>query len=183
MIYLIYLLLVPVSLLLTLIAVVLAPILPVFRQNAYGWCDNHRYQDFGPRLPVWLNWFMTPDNDLYGDATFQKINGKSYWSMVKWLWRNPAYSFGLRYISAPYTTSVAGDKTIKDNDNAKAGWCLVHANGLFQFVLVHRIGSTNRCIYINLGWNIRALVDDNVPTKASPYQSTFVFSPRVSGFR
>lgn len=183
MIYLIYLLLVPVSLLLTLVAIITAPILPAFRQNAYGWCDNHSYEGFGPRLPTWLNWFMTPDNDLYGDATFQKINGKSYWSMVKWLWRNPAYSFALRYLNAPYETSVSGDKTIKDNDNAKAGWCLVHANGLFQFVLVHRIGSTNRCIYINLGWNIRALVDDNVPEKADPYQSTFVFSPRISGFR
>jgi hypothetical protein len=182
MIYALYLVLVPISLLLTLVAVILAPILPIFRQNAYGWCDNHSYQDFGPRLPTWLNWFMTPDNDLYGDATFQSINGKSYWSMVNWLWRNPAYSFALRCLNNPYYTKVRGDKTIKDNDNAKAGWCLVHANGLFQFRWVKPIGFS-RCLYCNFGWNVIGLVDDNVQPKPDPYQATFVFSPRISGFR
>jgi hypothetical protein len=184
MIYLVYLLMVPISLVLTLLAVILAPILPLFKQNIYGWCNNHSYQAFGPRLPSWLNWFMTPDNSLDGDASFQQLFPPgSYWSQVHWLWRNPAYSFGLRYLTAPYFTTVSGDKTIKDNDNAKAGWCLVHANGLFQFVYIKRIFSTSRCIYVNLGWNIRALVDDNVNPKPDPYQATFVFSPRISGFR
>ena len=182
MIYLWYILLVPVSLLLTLVAILLAPVMPVFAVQKEWWCDNHSFRAVGPVLPSWLNWFMTPDNTLDGDATFQRINGISYWSKVKWLWRNPAYSFALRYLIAPYQTSVQGDKTIKDNDNAKAGWCLVHANGLFQFVLITPIGFS-RCIYINLGWNIRALVDDNVQPKPDPYQATFVFSPRISGFR
>ena len=183
MIYIKYILLVPISLVLTLLAVIIAPILPVFRQNAYGWCDNHGHEGFGPRLPSWLNWFMTPDNDLFGDATFQSINPPSYWSMVKWLWRNPAYSFALRNLCVPYTTAVKGDKTIKDNDNAKEGWCLVHANGLFQFTCVKRIFSSSRCIYVNLGWNIRGLVDDNVMPKPLTWQATFVFSPRISGYR
>jgi len=182
MIYLIYLILVPISLLLTLLAVILAPVLPIFAVQKDGWLDNHSIWGRGPRLPTWLNWFMTPDNSLDGDATFEHINGRSYWSKVKWLWRNPAYSFALRYIQAPYTTEVLGDPTIKDNDNAKAGWCLVHANGLFQFTSVTSIGFS-RCIYVNLGWNIRGLVDDNVKTKPQEWQSTFVFSPRISGFR
>jgi len=67
-------------------------------------------------------------------------------------------------------------------DYAKAGWCFVKANGLFQFVLVAPIGFS-RCIYINFGWNIRALVADNVTNRAELYQATFVFSPRLSGFR
>jgi hypothetical protein len=182
MIYIIYLILVPISLLLTLLAVILAPVMPLFAVQKLWWCDNHSYQAVGPVLPSWLNWFMTPDNTLNGDATFQANNGISYWSKVKWLWRNPAYSFALRYISTPYTTSVAGDPTIKDNDNAKKGWCLVHANGLFQFTLVARIGFS-RCIYVNLGWNIRGLVDVNVQPKPQEWQATFVFSPRISGFR
>ena len=180
--YLVYLFLVPISLLLTLVAVLLAPFLPLFAKPLMGWCDNHSYEAVEPRLPNWLGWFMTPDNSLYGDATFQRLNGFGYWSEVKWLWRNPAYSFALRYLNAPYATSVAGDPTIKDNDNAKAGWCMVHANGLFQFTSVTPIGFS-RCIYINLGWNVRALVDDNVQPKPDPYQATFVFSPRISGFR
>jgi hypothetical protein len=72
---------------------------------------------------------------------------------------------------------------IKDNDNAKAGWLLVRSNGLFQLVWVWHIPSTSRCVYVNCGWNIRALVDPNVNPKPSPYQATFVFSPRISGFR
>ena len=182
MIYISYLILVPVSLLLTLIAVILAPVMPVFALQKLWWCDNHSYEAVGPVLPSWLNWFMTPDNTLDGDATFQKLNGISYWSKVKWLWRNPCYSFALRYLKAPYQTAVQGDPTIKDNDNAKKGWCLVHANGLFQFTLVAPIGFS-RCIYVNLGWNIRGLVDVNVQPKPDPYQATFVFSPRISGYR
>jgi hypothetical protein len=182
MIYLIYLLLVPISLLITLIAVIFAPIMPAFAVQKDGWLDNHSIWDIGPRLPTWLNWFMTPDNSLDGDATFQKLNGISYWSKVKWLWRNPAYSFALRYLTNPYDTKVYGDKTIKDNDNAKKGWLFVRANSLFQFVWIVPIGF-QRCFMVNLGWNVRALVDDNVQPKPDPYQATFVFSPRISGFR
>jgi hypothetical protein len=183
MIYIIYLILVPISLLLTLIAVITAPIMPIFTVQKEWWCDNHSYRAVGPVLPSWLNWFMTPDNTLDGDATFQSINGISYWSKVKWLWRNPCYSFALRYLNNPYYTKVRGDKTIKDNDNAKEGWCLVNANGLFQFRLVKRIFSTNRCFYVNFGWNVIGLVDDNVPVKPDTWQATFVFSPRISGYR
>lgn len=182
MIYLLYLILVPVSLLLTLLAIILAPILPIFSVQKLWWCDNHSYQAVGPVLPSCLNWFMTPDNTLDGDATFQKINGISYFSKVKWLWRNPAYSFALRYLHNPYYTKVSGDPSIKDNDNAKAGFCFVTANGLFQFRLVAPIGFS-RCFYCNLGWNIIGLVDQNVPIKPDLWQATFVFSPRISGFR
>ena len=182
MIYALYLLLVPVSLILTLIAIILAPILPMLATAQEGWLDNHAKWGYGPRLPTWLSWFQTPDNSLDGDATFERLNGVSYWAKVKWLWRNPCYAFAIRYLMPEYITSVSGDKTIKDNDNAKAGWCLVHANGLFQFTSVTPIGYS-RCIYVNLGWNIRALVDDGVPVKPNPYQATFVFSPRISGYR
>ena len=177
----IYLALVPISLLLTLLAVILAPIMPLFATEQLGWLDNGAKFGIGPRLPKWLNWFMTPDNSLDGDATFEKLNPPSYASKIKWLWRNPAYSFALRYLNAPYTTSVVGDPTIKDNDNAKAGWCFVKANGLFQFTLVAPIGFS-RCFLCNFGWNIRSLVDHNVNPKPDTWQATFVFSPRISGF-
>lgn len=178
MIYLIYLVLVPISLITTLIAVITAPIMPIFTKQIDGWLLNHSIWGIGPRLPTWLNWFMTPDNSLDGDETFQQINGRSYWSKVKWLWRNPAYGFALRYINRPYNIYVAGDNTIKDNDNAKAGWCFVKSNGLFQFTSVTPIGF-NRCIYVVLGWNIRGVVT----TTQDIWQATFAFSPRISGFR
>ena len=183
MIYALYLLLVPLSLLLTLLAVLIAPVLPLLASNQEGWLDNHSSWGLGPRLPTWLSWFQTPDNSLDGDATFQTMfPSGQWWSQVHWLWRNPCYAFALRYLMPEYITSVNGDKTIKDNDNAKAGWCLVRANGLFQFTLVAPIGF-NRCVYVNLGWNVRGLVDVNVNPKPQEWQATFVFSPRVSGFR
>ena len=182
MIYLTYIFLVPLSLLTTLLGLILAPILPLFAQHELGWCDNHSYQAFEPRLPKWLNWFMTPDNTLNGDATFERLNGTGYFSKVKWLWRNPAYSFALRYLSFPYEVVVKGDISIKDNDKAKAGWCYVTANGLFQFRWVRPIGF-GRCIYCNFGHNIFALADPNFMPKPLVFQATFVFSPRISGFR
>lgn len=183
MIYFLYLVSIPVSLLITLLGLILAPILPLFAKYDFGWSDNHSYQAIEPRLPNWLNWFMTPDNSLFGDRTFIQINGIGYLAKVKWLLRNPAYSFALRYLTSPYTTAVYGDNSIRDNDNAKEGWCLVKANGLFQFTYIKRIFSSSRCIYVVLGWNIRHLVDDNVAIKNNPHMATFAFSPRISGYR
>jgi len=177
-----YIFLVPISLLITLIAVIIAPVLPMFAVEKEWWLDNHAKRGIGPVLPSWLNWFMTPDNSLDGDATFERLNGTGYFSKVKWLWRNPAYSFALRYLSFPYEVVVKGDISIKDNDKAKAGWCFVTANGLFQFRWVQPIGF-NRCIYCNFGHNIFALADPNFIPKPLVFQATFVFSPRISGFR
>jgi len=180
MIYLWYVVLVPVSLLLTLVAVLLAPVFPLFATQQMGWCDNHSYEAVGPRLPKWLSWFMTPDNSLDGDATFERLNPPSYWSQVKWLWRNPAYSFALRYINTiENKPTVLGNDNIKDNDQAVAGWCFVQCDGLFQFTWVKPVGY-QRCIYCVLGWNIRGTLHQQ-PTES--YQATFSFSPRISGFR
>jgi len=183
MIYIKYMFMAVVSLPLTLLGLILAPVLPLLAEQRDGWLDNHSVYGRGPRLPLWLDWFMTPDNSLDGDATFEQINVRSYWSKVKWLVRNPCYAFGIKYLIVPFHATYIGDNTIKDNDNAKEGWCLVHANGIFQFTYVKRILSSSRCVYVNLGWNIRALVDDNYMPKPLLYQATFVFSPRISGYR
>jgi hypothetical protein len=178
--YILYPFYVVINLTMTLIAYVIAPILPIFSVQKDGWLDNHSVYGIGPRLPTWLNWFMTPDNSLDGDRTFQQINGRSYWAKVKWLWRNPAYSVCLKYINTiENQTFVKGDDSIRDNDNAKAGLVFVRCAGLFQFVWINPIGG-NRCFYLNIGWNIRGTLH-MVPVEA--YQATFAFSPRISGFR
>ena len=182
MIYILYPFLVVINLIGTALTFPLAFLLVLFNTKQDCWLDNATKRGTGPRLIKLLSWFQTPDNSLDGDHTFQVLFPPSWWSRVHWLWRNPAYSFGLKYLETPYECRVQGNKTIKDNDNAKAGWCLVHANGLFQFTLVAPIGFS-RCIYVNLGWNIRGLVDVNVNPKPDTWQATFVFSPRISGFR
>lgn len=181
--YLNYALLSASNILVSLLAILLAPVLPLFATVKMGLIDNGSDVGEGPRLPLWLNWFMTPDNSLYGDATFELINGRSYLSQIKWLIRNPAYSFGLKYIPGLTPATFTGNNLIKDNDHAVPGKLLVHAGGLFQYTYVRQLGSTSRCLYCNFGWNIRALVDPNVPRQNRPYQATFVFSPRISGFR
>ncbi|MFZ9611226.1 MAG: DUF7338 family protein [Methylococcales bacterium] len=182
MIYLLYIVLVPLNLLATLLAVILSPIMPIFATQQEGYLNNGSAYGMGPRLPKWLSWFQTWDNSLDGDATFVANNPPSYVSKIKWLVRNPAPSVALRTLTSPYDTSYKGDPSIKDNDNAKAGWLFVKVNGLFQYACVKRILSTDRCFYVNLGWNIRALVDPNVHP-GTTYIATFVFSPRISGFR
>lgn len=183
MIYFEYAYLAIVTTLLSVVTYILSPILPLFATEQEGKLDNGSKYGIGPRLPTWLNWFQTPDNSLDGDATFEKLNGTGYLQKIMWLCRNPAYQFGVRYFYEEVEATYIGDPTIKDNDNAKAGWCFVKAGGLFQFRYIKQIGNTDRCILINLGWNIMALVDDNVNPKPMPYEATLVFSPRRSGFR
>lgn len=179
------------SLLLTVAALILAPILPLFIKHVEGPLDNGTRYGIGPRLPQWMSWLMTPDNSLEGDYGWKVQHWQwrfklpallaTYAGYVGWLWRNPAYAFGMQYING-YATPlrVSGDNTIGDNATAKEGSLLVTTPDLFQYVYVKRIGSTNKCLYVNLGWNIRALIDAN--NRSDHYRATFVFSPRISGF-
>ena len=172
------------NLFVTLITIILSPILPVFASQQLGPCDNNRHIGIGPRLPKWLSWFQTPDNSLDGDATFERLNPPSYLNRAKWLRRNPGYNVGTRYLTAPYDTKVNGNPSIKDNDNAKAGWCFVRSNGLFQLRLVVPFPfGFKHCFYWNFGWNIMGLADPNVTPKPNPWEATFACSPRFSGFR
>ena len=185
MIYIQYILLSIGTVLLSILTLILSPILPLFATEQKGKLDNGSVYGSGPRLPSWLNWFQTPDNSLDGDVLWQITHSKSYRNQVLWLWRNPAYAFACRYINGTNAT-YSGDKDIKDNDGAKEGHCLVKAAGLFQYTYIKRIG--NRCIYINLGWNIKSLIDSNFindkwhPNDLTHYEATFVFAPRISGF-
>jgi len=185
MIYLEYALLAVINIFVTLLAILLAPILPLFASNKSGPINNGSGVGVEPRLPSWLNWFQTPDNSLLGDDTFiiDNLDVPMYWHQVKWLLRNPAYSFALRYIPGLTPATFTGNNLIKDNDNAVAGHLTVHADSLFQYTLVRQLFGSSRCLYVNFGWNIRALVDPNVKRQDRPYEATFVFSPRISGFR
>lgn len=191
MIYVKYALMAVFSLLLTVVAYIIAPVLPLFARNEEGSILNGTDRGVGPRLPKWLNWFMTPDNSLDGDEGWQKEHWQwrfkfppkvaSYIGQVGWLWRNPAYSYGMKYIDGYSEVYYSGNPTIKDNDGAKEGSVIVKVAGLFQYTYVKRIGSTSRCFYVNFGWNIRALIEPS--NRRKEYRATFVFSPRISGFR
>ena len=178
MIYIQYFFMALITIPLTLLALVLAPVLPLFASSD-GW------------LPRWLWWFQTPDNSLDGDQGWITEHWQFRYSLphnlcvyvgrVGWLIRNPAYAFGVRYLSFPDTATFTGDNTIGDNQTAKEGWVFVKAAGLFQYVYIKRIGQTQKCLYVNLGWNLRGLIGRDLHP-SEHYEATFVFSPRISGY-
>lgn len=178
MIYFRYAIMALLSLPLTLVAFIIAPVLPLFASSE-GW------------LPKWLWWFQTPDNSLDGDSGWKTEHWQwrfslpnwlgTYVGRVGWLWRNPAYAFGCEYIDGYSPLYYTGNPTIRDNDGAKEGSVFVKVGGLFQYTYVKQIGSTSKCLYINFGWNVRALIEPS--NRRKDYQATFVFSPRISGFR
>jgi hypothetical protein len=64
---------------------------PLFARPGEVW--DRGVMHVGPTLPSWLKWFDTFDADL--DAGLPAGQIGTYWTHVKWLYRNPAY--GLEY--------------------------------------------------------------------------------------
>lgn len=174
--YLKWALMVPVSLIVTIIGMLIAPLLPFFAKD--GW------------LPNWLWWWQTPDNSLYGDEGWKHEHWlwryklpdflSAYIGQVGWLWRNPGYGFGCvnledfeHFLEANYS----GNAQVND-DPLVEGYCLVHARNLFQLVWCKKITST-KCLYFVFGWNIKGLIGSEQKT----HIATYAFSPRVSTFR
>ena len=123
-----------------IVSVLLAPVLPLF---AIG----------QPRLPKWLSWFMTPDNDFPGDKGWPD----TYWYRVRWLFRNPAYGFAwgpLSYTpSASTTYTVTGDVTIKARKNGRSGWYKIVTNdGAFEWTKIQQLWILPVCYKIRFGW-------------------------------
>lgn len=188
MIYLKWLVMVPVMLLVSALTFPLAFILPFFAQYREGRLNNGNDYGWGWYLPNWLSWFQTPDNSLDGDNGWKTEHWQwryklpaplcSYVGRVGWLWRNPGYGFGVVYMSGdPIVAGFSGNEHVNDDPGVE-GYCLVSSQGLFQFVWVKKIG-TDRSIYCNFGWNIKGLVGSDQKT----HIATYAFSPRLSKFK
>lgn len=92
-----------------ILAMLLAPVLPIFEVMRHGQIDNGNGYAREPRLVWWLDWFMTQDNSLLGDANWKATHDGSYWSQVLWLWRNPAY--GLAWGPLSYSPEAGATYT------------------------------------------------------------------------
>ena len=158
-----------------LLGLLLAPLLPAFRVERLGWSDNHAYKVTSWRLPGWLNWFDTPDNDLMGDSAHCRRHATSsdYWTMLCWLARNRAYGLKWGPLAAPMDAKAqlsTGNRNINRN-NGQFGTLRIAMGPYWQYKLVKRIGKTGYCWMINLGW----LLDDTSQPRA-----LFMFSPRLA---
>jgi len=178
--YILYPFLVVINLIGTVLTFPLAFVIVLFKENKEGWLNNGTAWGNGPRLKKWLSWFQTPDNSLDGDAGFIAKHNPCWWSKVQWLWRNPFYGFAVKYLHGTDGISYLGDLHC---DESYPGYLYVYGQGLFQYVLFKPM--FGKTLYLNLGWNIRALVDPqyvNDPNNAAfiaDYPATFAFSPRL----
>ena len=181
--YILYPFLVVLNLIGTLLTYPLALVLPLFAKQEMGWVNNATAKAVGPRLPKWLGWFQTWDNSLDGDITFQSFFPSCWWSKVHWLWRNLFYGFAVVEFDGSTGMSYSGDLHC---DETHYGHILVKGHGLFQWVYTRKFFS--KTLYLNFGWNIRALVDPafitpdqwhNNTAVIKDWHATFAFSPRI----
>lgn len=145
-----------------IVAILLAPAIPLFAMD--GW------------LPRWLWWFQTPDNPLTGDTGHQaRWTGRSrYLQQVSWLVRNRAYGFKWGPLGCPalrYATE--GDPAIKNRDGARAGWMRLSAPPFWYWKSIRPIGF-GMCVQMAFGWQLDAPIHG---------RCLFMFSPRLTAFR
>lgn len=147
MMYLRWLCLAVIGVAFTLLAVLAAPVLPIFvRDDGY--------------LPRWLRWFQTPDNPAWGDAQFHREQmawtQSAYLRTVFWLWRNPAYGFDFEVLGARvpqgYRYACRGDERVS-NLPLHEGLVIRRMNEYWQLYYV-KAWTTTRCLRINLGWKL-----------------------------
>ncbi len=167
-----------------LTAYLVAPLLPLAARPIEGPCDNNNAIRTEPRLPSWLSWFMTDDNSLNGDGTFEKINPPSYWSQVKWLWRNPAVGFERTVLSARISPDsvihVAGNPKVQDGPAGLEGYCFTTISGYWNIYWVKRIGET-WCIKLDLGWQLKTYAEDQRRMQTQP-RARYAMSPLIRRF-
>jgi hypothetical protein len=181
--YLLYPFLVVINLIGVVLTYPLAFIIGILYSTQIGWCNNGTIWESGPRLFSFLSWFQTPDNSLDGDAGWEANHSHSWWSRVQWLWRNPFYGFAVKTFDGSTGMFYSGDLNCSPTE---PGYILVTGHGLFQWVYYKKIGS--KCLYLNFGWNIKALVEPGYITPdqwhdntafIKDYPATFAFSPRL----
>lgn len=135
--------------LVAILAVILAPILPLFATDAW--------------LPTWLSWFQTPDASLDGDSGWKNkqkhpfVNTlPRYFRQVLWLIRNPSYGFDWTVTASK---ELQGDYTLKgdkdcDRSLGRTTWVYVVCDGFWHFRLYFKYPFTKHCFQLNLGWDI-----------------------------
>jgi hypothetical protein len=167
--YLAYLLLyIPVQ----IFAYLITPVLPLFAVKRMGWTDNHSYQSVEWRLPLWMSWFDTPDNCLYGDNGWYASHKAGYFSAVGWLYRNSLYGFKWSVLAAPANNKVCltieGPTNLNHHTKTFGVMRIKRGDGYWQYKSVRPF--LGRIIVLNMGW----LLDDPSQEKA-----LFMFSPRL----
>ena len=178
MIYLKYIGLAVISFFFTFLAMVLAPVLPLFADGK-GW------------LPHWLWWFQTDDNNLDGDLNgWTTVPVGSYWRRVLWLWRNPAYGFDFNVLAIllPPGCSITwtGDVNVRNRPQGKVGRLFVWVtapDGRRWFHFRKIVPAWNgECWDFNFGWRLQTYAEQPDTIKPGGVAS-FVCTIRPTPFK
>lgn len=161
-----------------LVALILTPALPLFSEVRWGAVNNSSRVGYGIRLKPWLSWFDTPDNPITGDFNWLNENGVSYWSQVRWLYRNSLYGFKWGALAAPVDQEAlrwSGDPRINRN-NGRAGVYSARMGDYWEVKVVKRLVG-NWGVMLSFGWLLSAYCTNTVLYKQQP-KALFQFSPR-----
>jgi hypothetical protein len=114
--------------------------------------------DADGNLPKYLKWFQTPDAPCFGAPFWAEKNPSysRYMLCVTWLQRNPAQGFD-QFVKAniAYNTSVTvhGDLNINDQSPVKGGWFFLTSDNAFQFAAIVPIGQSYTLDF-GAGWRL-----------------------------
>jgi hypothetical protein len=129
------------NIVMTLLAMILAPFLALFLDSD----GNLRY---GRRL------FQMSDNPAIGDDLWQVDHPNHYWAATTYMWRNPAQGFAqMCGAKVDMSTPIK----VRGNAGAEFGYYLITTdNGYFLFNYRVKITSTI-CLLGAIGWNLKPL--------------------------
>lgn len=172
-----------------LLAMLLAPILPLFAELRGGPTDNNNWFGVEPRLPTWLSWFDTSyDNSLWGDHGWRTKHCPKYWQsylgMVLWLWRNPAAGFCWKVLAREsllddqYEVSDSGNGLAVDKGQGKYGWYFIRCSrdGAFSLRWCKKVGP--KVLSFEAGWLLDVYVKDAKYAEKAPV-APFQFQPQL----
>jgi len=172
-----------------LLAMLLAPVLPLFAELRNGPIDNANGYGVEPRLPKWLSWFDTSkDNSLWGDHGWRTKHYPKLWQtylgMVLWLWRNPAAGFSWSVLAAKidrkenFTVSHSGNFLDVDKGQGTFGWFYIKSSsGYFQYRVVKKLWG-NKAWTFEAGWLLDNYVKSDIAFDEHP-KALFQFQPQV----
>lgn len=172
-----------------LLAMLLAPVLPLLAELRNGPIDNNNGHGVEPRLSRWLSWFDTSyDNSLWGDHGWRTKHCPKYWQsyigMVLWLWRNPAAGFCWQVLAAPIHTDTtftlidSGNGMNVDKGQGTFGWFKITSNsGYFQYRVVKKLWGDKAWTF-ECGWLLDNYMKDREARVKHP-RAVFQFQPQI----
>ena len=172
-----------------LLAMLVAPILPLFAELRNGPIDNNNGYGVEPRLPIWLSWFDTSkDNSLWGDHGWRTKHYPKLWNtylgQVLWLWRNPAAGFCWSVLAVKidnaetFSVSHSGNYLSVDKGQGTfGGFFIKSSSGYFQYRVVKKLWG-NKAWTFEAGWLLDNYIKSDIAFAEHP-KALFQFQPQV----